>query len=102
MSSITQAKIELAELQQKMKAMEADITQSRNLLVDVNSLMSLTGLKDAAAIQKLIVLLLQAKRAYDALMVARLSAGDPSAWFSAGVTVISTSVNIVDYAGSYG
>lgn len=55
------------------------------------------NLKDGlATIQKTIMLLRTMQMAYRAVQIARMSAGDPIAWFSAATTVMATSMSIYD------
>ena len=102
MSSVTDAKRELQELRLEMQSLQREVRSYKALLMDVASLASLLGIKDASAIRRQITLLYQLKAAYDAVQVARMAAGDPLAWLSAGVTVGTAASSVFDLYTSEG
>lgn len=53
--------------------------------------------KGIATIQRSIMTLRSLQAAYHAVQIARMAAGDPLAWFSAGATVLSVGFTVTDF-----
>ena len=94
MSGVAEARRELEALRTEMRAIERELVPYKRSLTDVVALASLLDIEGAADIQRQIRLVWQLKLAYDALQMARMSAGDPFAWLSFGVSAVSTAVMI--------
>lgn len=101
-SNVREMRDQVAALKVEMASLTKEVTVARSLLMDVTGLMALAGIKDAREIRRYIILLYQLKAAYDAVQLARMAAGDPLAWISAGITVTTAAVHTVDLAGCYG
>lgn len=101
-SNIREVRTELLALKAEMQVMKREMRTYRSMLQDVFALSDLLGLKGVSSIRQHIILLYQLKAAYDAVQLARMAAGDPLAWISAGVTVTATVASAVDMAGCFG
>lgn len=106
-SNVAETRRELQALRSELRVMQREIRTYRSVVSDALRIASQLGITDARSIQALIMLLMSLKAAYDAVQYARMAAGDPLAWATAGLSVLSTviavgGVFVRDMTGSEG
>jgi len=94
MSNISEAKIQLEELRRDIEDLQREMTSFKSILSNTLALMNKTNIRDVAEAQKMISLLWQVVAAYQAVQAARMAAGDPTAWFSAILSVAGATVSL--------
>jgi len=100
---------EVDEFQQKMDTATLTYRDIRRIEISIARLSHImlmaTGSDEynesVRNVQRMITLLYQVQMAYTAVQMARMAAGDPIAWFFAGVTVVTTAVSLYDSTRGY-
>lgn len=100
-SNIQEMRQQIRELQNDVSSLKRDVTTCKTLFVSTLALMDRAGLKDAADIRRMIMLVQRLHMAYVALQAARMAAGDPLAWATAAVTGVTLAVDVATEISSH-
>ena len=102
MSSIAEARREIQQLKSEMALVSTELNRTNRAFYLTLNLMDRSGIKGVAQARQLITLLAQLEAAYRAVQLARMAAGDPLAWISAGLEVANVVMSLENMAGSQG